>query len=64
VVDHVDLGPVALALVKRTLTPDTPLTVEGEDGPVPADIDADSIPSDDSIRAGRAAVDRFRGAPR
>jgi folate-binding protein YgfZ len=64
VVDHVDLGPVALALVKRTLTAETPLQVGGDDAPVPARIDADSIPSDDGIRAGRAAVDRFRGAPR
>jgi folate-binding protein YgfZ len=64
VVDHVDLGPVALALVKRTLTAETPLQVGGEDAPVPASIDADSIPSDDGIRAGRAAVDRLRGGPR
>ena len=31
VVDHVDLGPVALALVKRGLAADTPLTVNADD---------------------------------
>jgi folate-binding protein YgfZ len=64
VVDHVDLGPVALALVKRSLPVDTPLTVAGEDEPVSAKIDADSVPSVDGIGAGRAAVDRLRGVTR
>jgi tRNA-modifying protein YgfZ len=64
VVDHVDLGPVALALVKRTLTADTPLEVEGEGAAVAARIDADSIPTTDGIGAGRAAVDRLRGGTR
>ena len=64
VVDHVDLGPVALALVKRTLAADTPLMVAGEDAPVSAAIDADSMPEADGIGAGRAAVDRLRGVTR
>ncbi|WP_241385635.1 CAF17-like 4Fe-4S cluster assembly/insertion protein YgfZ [Rhodococcus sp. CH91] len=57
VVDHYELGPVALALVKRTITPDTALVA----GPCAASIDPDSIPPDDGIQAGRAAVERLRG---
>jgi folate-binding protein YgfZ len=57
VVDHFELGPVALALVKRTIPVDTAL----EAGPCAASIDPDSIPSYDDVQAGRAAVDRLRG---
>ena len=57
VVDHFELGPVALALVKRTIPVDTAL----EAGPCAASIDPDSIPAYDDVQAGRAAVDRFRG---
>lgn len=57
VVDHHELGPIALALVKRTITPDTALVV----GSCAASIDADSIPPDDGIQPGRAAIDRLRG---
>jgi len=64
VVDHVDLGPVALALVKRGLTADTPLTVPTEDGEVAMTIDPDSVPAVEGVGAGRAAVDRLRGATR
>jgi folate-binding protein YgfZ len=60
VVDHVDLGPIALALVKRGLTPDTPLTTGGEHH-VDARIDPDSMPPADATGAGRLAVDRLRG---
>ncbi|KAA8961542.1 folate-binding protein YgfZ [Mycobacterium sp.] len=63
VVDHVDLGPVALALVKRGLPAETAL-VTGADGGVSAVIDPDSLPPADGVGAGRAAVERLRGATR
>jgi folate-binding protein YgfZ len=63
VVEHVDLGPVALALVKRGLPADTPL-VTGAEGAVAAVVDPDSLPSDDGIGAGRLAVERLRGGTR
>ncbi|AQA02426.1 folate-binding protein YgfZ [Mycobacterium sp. MS1601] len=60
VVDHVDLGPVALALVKRGLPVDTEL-ITGGDVQVAAVIDLDSLPPADVVGAGRAAIDRLRG---
>ncbi|OBK72332.1 folate-binding protein YgfZ [Mycobacterium sp. 1165178.9] len=60
VVDHVDLGPVALALVKRGLPADTELAT-GPEASVPAVIDADSLPATEQIGAGRLAVERLRG---
>ncbi len=59
VVDHVDLGPVALALLKRGLPADTALTTGGEHA-VSAAIDPDSLPPADVAGAGRQAVDRLR----
>jgi tRNA-modifying protein YgfZ len=61
VVDHVDLGPIALALVKRGLPADTALTT-GEE--VTLSIDPDSMPAPEAFGRGRAAVDRLRGATR
>ena len=63
VVDHVDLGPIALALLKRGLPADTALTTGGE-VEVPAVIDADSMPAADAAGAGRLAVERLRGGAR
>ena len=63
VVEHVDLGPVALALVKRGLPADTQLTT-GPEAAVAAAIDADSVPSTEHIGAGRLAVERLRGGAR
>jgi hypothetical protein len=63
VVDHVDLGPVALALLKRGLPADTALTTGG-DVEVSAAIDADSMPAADAAGAGRRAVERLRGGAR
>jgi folate-binding Fe-S cluster repair protein YgfZ len=63
VVDHVDLGPIALALLKRGLPPDTALTTAG-DVEVSAAIDADSMPPADGVGAGRLAVERLRGGAR
>jgi folate-binding protein YgfZ len=60
VVEHVDLGPLALALVKRGLPADTELTT-GAQASVSAAIDADSLPPADGIGAGRLAVERLRG---
>lgn len=60
VVDHVDLGPIALALLKRGVPADTELFTGGEQQ-VKADIDADSMPPADVTGAGRLAVERLRG---
>lgn len=59
VVDHVDLGPIALALLKRALPADTALTTGGE-AEVAAVIDPDSMPAADVTGAGRLAVERLR----
>ena len=75
VVDHVDLGPVALALVKRGLAADTPLTVNADDAgdersreeqktEVALTIDPDTVPVAGGVGAGRVAVDRLRGVTR
>lgn len=63
VVDHVDDGPIALALVKRGLPGDTPLAT-GPDAAVAAVMDADSLPPAEQIGAGRLAVERLRGGAR
>ncbi|WP_040788403.1 CAF17-like 4Fe-4S cluster assembly/insertion protein YgfZ [Nocardia paucivorans] len=57
VVDHHELGPIALALVKRAVPVDTRLTV----GSMAAAIDPDSVVEDDTPQAGRQAVERLRG---
>lgn len=59
VVEHVDLGPIALALVKRDLPVDTELTT-GPDADIAAVIDAESLPPADHVGAGRLAVERLR----
>jgi folate-binding protein YgfZ len=63
VVDHVDLGPVALGLVKRGLPADAAL-VSGGDAAVAAVLDPDSLPPADVAGAGRVAVERLRGSAR
>ena len=63
VVDHVDEGPIALALLKRGLPVDTPLTTGGETEAA-AVIDPDSMPPADVVGAGRLAVEQLRGRPR
>ncbi|AKE88727.1 YgfZ/GcvT domain-containing protein [Rhodococcus aetherivorans] len=57
VVDHFELGPVALALVKRNVPVGTALVA----GPCAAAIDPDSVPDDAAVQAGRLAVERLRG---
>ena len=59
VVDHVDLGPIALGLLKRGLPAETPLRT-GVDGEVAAVIDAESLPPADVVGAGRIAIQRLR----
>jgi tRNA-modifying protein YgfZ len=63
VVEHVDLGPVALALVKRGIPADTALSTGG-DAEVAATIDPESMPADGGPGAGRVAVERLRGTVR
>lgn len=62
VIDHVDLGPIALALVKRSvveaLTNGDPASLTA--GQSPAAIDLDLLPELDGEQRGRAAVERLR----
>lgn len=57
IIDHHELGPIALALVKRAVPADAELLA----GPCAASIDADADETDDHVQAGRAAVDKLRG---
>lgn len=57
VVTHHELGPIALALVKRSIDPTTPLLA----GEAAASIDPASIPPDTGEPPGRAALRRLRG---
>ncbi len=63
VVEHVDLGPIALALLKRGVPADTELAT-GADAAVAAVIDVDSLPPTEQVGAGRLAVERLRGGTR
>jgi tRNA-modifying protein YgfZ len=58
VVQHHELGPVALALVKRSVPVDAELTAGTE---TPARIDPSSVPAEDVDAPGRAAQERLRG---
>ncbi|MGW5051040.1 CAF17-like 4Fe-4S cluster assembly/insertion protein YgfZ [Actinokineospora sp. NPDC004072] len=55
-VQHHELGPVALALLKRSVDPSTPLTAGGAQ----AAVDPDSVPAEIG-GAGRAAAQGLRG---
>ena len=58
VVEHADYGPLALALIKRSIPDDAKLDAGG----AAAAIDTDVTPSADAgEQAGRSAVDRLRG---
>src|ERR1700759_51633 len=63
VVDHVDLGPIALALLKRGIPADTALSTGGG-GEVAAVTDPTALPAVDGPGAGRVAVERLRGTVR
>jgi tRNA-modifying protein YgfZ len=54
---HHELGPLALALLKRSIEPGTPLQA----GPAAASIDPASLPPDTGEPPGRAALRRLRG---
>ena len=54
---HHELGPIALALLKRSIEPATPLQA----GPATASIDPASVPPDTGEPPGRAALRRLRG---
>jgi tRNA-modifying protein YgfZ len=67
VVQHHELGAVALALVKRSVPTDADLVAGVDERAAPARIDPDSVaPEDDAPRPGRAAQLRgtFGGRPR
>jgi folate-binding protein YgfZ len=60
VVQHHELGPVALALVKRTTPVEAELLAGAEDRVVQAAIDPDSVPAEGTA-PGRQAAQRLRG---
>ena len=61
VVQHHELGPVALALVKRSVPLDADLLAGVEERAAPARIDPDSVPPEDETPApGRTAQGRLR----
>ncbi|SDG47206.1 YgfZ/GcvT domain-containing protein [Pseudonocardia oroxyli] len=61
VTQHHELGPVALALLKRSVPVDAPLTAGAEDRISPAVVDADSyVPDEEAPPPGRAAQLRIR----
>ncbi|MGZ4587849.1 MAG: CAF17-like 4Fe-4S cluster assembly/insertion protein YgfZ [Mycobacteriaceae bacterium] len=57
VVDHHELGPIALALIKRSV----PVETELRAGPCAAAIDPASFAEEQREQAGRAAVSKLRG---
>jgi hypothetical protein len=56
VATHYELGPIALALLKRSVEPNTPLLA----GDAAAAVDLDSVPPDTGEPPGRAALRRLR----
>jgi folate-binding protein YgfZ len=60
VVQHHELGPIALALLKRTTPVDAELLAGADDRVVQAAIDPDSVPAEGTA-PGREAVQRLRG---
>ena len=65
VVQHHELGPIALALLKRSVAVDAELTAGAEERVSPATVDPDSYETDpDSPPPGRVARERTGGGPR
>ncbi|WP_026423205.1 YgfZ/GcvT domain-containing protein [Actinokineospora inagensis] len=60
VAQHHELGPIALALVKRSIEPGTALTVGEGENTTQASIDPDSVP-EDTPALGRIAAQGLRG---
>lgn len=56
VIHDADEGPIALALVKRSALPDTPLDIDG----TAASVDPASIPVFEGEKAGKAAVEKLK----
>ncbi|MGH3852681.1 MAG: YgfZ/GcvT domain-containing protein [Pseudonocardiaceae bacterium] len=56
VTTHYELGPIALALLKRSIEPTTPLQA----GEATASIDPDSLPQDTGDHPGRTALRRLK----
>jgi tRNA-modifying protein YgfZ len=63
VAQHHELGPVALALIKRSVPVDAELTAGAADRQTAAAIDPDSVPPDTGEPPGRAAIRALRGMP-
>ncbi len=65
VVQHHELGPVALALLKRSAPVDVELLAgdREQERAVAAAVDPDSVPSDTGEPPGRAAMQALRGRP-
>lgn len=60
VTQHHELGPVALAVLKRSVQPDAELMAGAEDRAIPAAIDPESVP-EEGAAPGREAVRGLRG---
>jgi folate-binding protein YgfZ len=60
VVQHHELGPIALALLKRSTPVDAELLAGAEDRVVQAAVDPDSVPAE-GVAPGREAAQRLRG---
>ncbi|EIF01012.1 CAF17-like 4Fe-4S cluster assembly/insertion protein YgfZ [Saccharomonospora glauca] len=60
VAQHHELGPIALALLKRSTPMDVQLTAGEQDRAVQASVDPDSVPRE-HIAPGREAAQRLRG---
>lgn len=61
VVQHHELGPIALALLKRSAATDVEYLAGADDRSVPAAVDPDSVPPDTGVPPGRQAIERLRG---
>ncbi|GAA3029945.1 folate-binding protein YgfZ [Gordonia defluvii] len=60
VIDHFELGLIALALVKRGVNETIELAATTDGEPVAARVDPDSVVADGHPQAGREAIDRLR----
>jgi folate-binding protein YgfZ len=58
---HHEMGPVALALLKRSVPVDAQLVAGADDRQAPAAIDPASVPADEGEQRGRAAQQGLRG---
>jgi tRNA-modifying protein YgfZ len=58
---HHELGPVALALLKRSVPVDAQLVAGADGREAPAAIDPASVPPDEGVQPGRAAQQSLRG---